>query len=323
MKQKLFILGLAVVLVTITGVIFKTNHFPGAAILMTAGISTLLFIFLPAALSNHYKNYGTRQTKALYIVTWVTCLVVFSSMLFKVLHWPGAGILLLIALPFPFVIFLPVYLYVTSRIKNYDFYNTIYVLFLLAGFSVLSGLLGLNISKNRISDTIVLSNHYNRLDKSLGKADEFFTVETRSPVYFEVLATIDSTLKLIDDCQDRLLDIAGMTPEQWAVNPVVTNKFDSRQAVRNVMLRGKNPVPGLRLQNNLEIIVNGYRQMIQYGDIASLAPLLLGYGEPGYTGSQWRSVMFENNHLSWALTYLESLKVNLKLLRLNAALKSY
>lgn len=323
MKQKTYLIGIAVVIITITGALFKMNHFAGAAILLITGISTLLLVFLPLALSNHFKAYGNRQTLPLYITVWITCLVVFSSMLFKILHWPGAGILMLAALPFPFVVFLPVYLYVTSKIKNFDSYNTIYVLFLLAGLSVLNGLLALNVSRDRIRDTLVLSAHYTSFDRSLRNAGEFFTVETNSPEYFKVLVTIDSTLKLIDECQERLLGKAGMSAEQWQREPVVTNKLDSKGAVIDVMFSGKKPVPAYRLEENLNIIINGYKQMVAFGDLASLAPVILGYGEPGYTGSQWRSISFENNHLSWTLTYLESLKVNLKLLRLNAALKSY
>jgi hypothetical protein len=41
--------------------------------------------------------------------------------LFKIMHWPGAGIFLMVALPFPFLVFLPVYLYVTSRLCMFSF----------------------------------------------------------------------------------------------------------------------------------------------------------------------------------------------------------
>jgi hypothetical protein len=66
-------------------------------------------------------------------------------MLFKVMHWPYAGHLLMISLPFPFVVFLPVWLYFTARIKNFNINNTIFVLFLLALHAVFSALLALNI----------------------------------------------------------------------------------------------------------------------------------------------------------------------------------
>ncbi|MCK7536611.1 MAG: hypothetical protein MZV63_39315 [Marinilabiliales bacterium] len=102
------------------------------------GVTLLVLVFLPLALRNHYLTEGNRQNRALYIVAWLTCFVVFGGMLFKVMHWPGAGKALLVALPFPYVVFLPVFLAVTGKDKNFSIYNTVYVLFLLAaGISLL------------------------------------------------------------------------------------------------------------------------------------------------------------------------------------------
>ena len=87
----------------------------------------LVFVFLPLALRNHYRTEGNRKNSALYIVTWLTCFVVFGGMLYKIMHWPGAAIALMIALPFPYVVFLPVFLAVTAKDKSFSIYNTVYV----------------------------------------------------------------------------------------------------------------------------------------------------------------------------------------------------
>ncbi len=52
------------------------------------------------------------------------------AMLFKIMHWPGAGYVLRVSLPFPFVVFLPVFLAAASKNRNFNIYNTIAVLFL-------------------------------------------------------------------------------------------------------------------------------------------------------------------------------------------------
>lgn len=166
MKQKIYILGIITALILFAGTMFKVNHWPAAAALLIIGISTLLIIFLPLALINHYRNEGNRQNLLLYLVTWLTCFVVFTAMLFKILHWPGAGYYLLIALPFPYVVFLPVYLIVTSKNKNFNIYNTVFILFLMAGQSVFSAFLALGVSREKINDSVAMSTHYNRI-KSL------------------------------------------------------------------------------------------------------------------------------------------------------------
>ena len=148
MKQKIYILGLVNVMILFAAITLKVNHYAGAGILLTFGMFTLVLIFLPLALVNHYKAEGNRQNILLYIVTWSTCLVVFTALLCKVMHWPGAGIMLLISISFPFVVFLPVYIVVTSKIKNFNIYNTVFVLFLMASISVFSALMALTVPRN-------------------------------------------------------------------------------------------------------------------------------------------------------------------------------
>src|SRR5512133_645826 len=147
MKQKIYLLGMITVMITVLGVMFKVSHYPGAAILLVTGVTVMVMVFIPTALRNHFKSEEAGHNLSLYIVTWLTCLVVFAGMLFKILHWPLAGYLMIIALPFPYVVFLPVFLTVTGRNKNFDINNTVYILFLLSAISVISLLLALNVSK--------------------------------------------------------------------------------------------------------------------------------------------------------------------------------
>jgi hypothetical protein len=64
MKQKIYIIGVVTVVTVFTGAIFKVNHYPGAGVLLIAGLVSLVFL----------------------------------SMLFKLMHWPYAGVLLTITL---------------------------------------------------------------------------------------------------------------------------------------------------------------------------------------------------------------------------------
>ena len=72
------------------GTIFKTNHWPGANVLLVLGAAAgiLLFIFLainiPAELKEKLGKYS------IYIASF-TLVVAFLAFTFKLLHWPGAG----------------------------------------------------------------------------------------------------------------------------------------------------------------------------------------------------------------------------------------
>jgi hypothetical protein len=76
--------------------------------------------------------------------------------------------MLTISLPFPYVVFLPVYLIITSKIKNFNIYNTVFILLMLAILSACSALPAMTVTKERIEDSLALSLHYNKLEKVLG-----------------------------------------------------------------------------------------------------------------------------------------------------------
>jgi hypothetical protein len=123
-------------------------------------------------------------------------------MLFKIQHWPGAGKLIMIALPFPYVVFLPVFLAVTSRNKSFSINNTVFVLFLLSGISVFSLLLALNVSKEKIDDSLNLSRNYNRMELALDRIP--LHAGNSAPI-----KEIDNLLGIIDDYQSRIFAAEG------------------------------------------------------------------------------------------------------------------
>ena len=212
MKQKIYILGVITTIIISTGAILKVNHWPGAAILITAGTLILVLLFFPAALINNYKAEGNSQNRLLYIVTCITCFVVFTAMLYKIMHWPHAGIALFIALPFPYIVFLPVFLKVTSKNKNFNIYNTVFVLLLLALNSVFSALLALNVSKEIVVDSYNISRNYWNTEAALAQLP---VAANKSAVNVK----IDEIIKITNDYQDLILKHEGMTREQWEKNP--------------------------------------------------------------------------------------------------------
>jgi hypothetical protein len=76
--------------------------------------------------------------------------VVFIAMLFKVQHWSWGGYLMLVSIPFPFLVFLPVFLLVTSRNKEHNIYTTVYMLFFLVILSCFTVLLALMFQKKKL-----------------------------------------------------------------------------------------------------------------------------------------------------------------------------
>lgn len=308
MKQKIYLYGLLTVLIIVIGTIFKINHMPGAGIMITFGIISLVLIFIPASLINNYRSGGNRQNLILYIITWITCLITFTAMLFKVQHWPFAGTLLTIALPFPYVVFLPVFLLITSKNKSFNTYNTVFVLFLLALNSVFSCLLALNVSKVRIDESYNLSGNYNRIETVLRQISN--TVgET------PVTRKIDTAIKIVNDYRGKILKGEGFTNDQWKNEPQNLWRPDARGVAANSIHNPDKAYPGEELQVSLNELIKELEKNPDYDGLAKSASSIFSISQRTDESDSSIQEIFTSNTLSWSLMYLDGLEANLTMLK--------
>lgn len=308
MKQKLYIVGIATALLIFTGTIFKVNHWPAAGYMISFGVGTLVLIFLPAALRSHYRAEGNSQNRILYIITWLTCFVVFTGMLFKVMHWPYAGVAMTIALPFPYVVFLPVFLIITSRNKSFNIYNTVFLLLLLAVNSVFSTLLALNVSRDRINESFNLAQNYYRLEKALSE------IPVKDPQSL-VSQKIDYVLKISDYYQERMLNLDLNSLENWHNDPSSVVRGDSPNIPLIALAKEGSSSYGIELENGMKDLLDAMEKTKGYETMAKSAPLIFDIYKPDGSGPDYgiRYIAFKT--MAMALIHLEGLKSDLLLLR--------
>jgi hypothetical protein len=280
--------------------------------LLIIGTLILVLLFLPAALINNYKAEGNSQNKLLYIVTFITCFVVFTAMLYKIMHWPHAGIGLLIALPFPYIVFLPVFLKVTSKNKNFNIYNTVFILLLLALNSVFSALLSLNVSKETIDESYNISRDYCKVEAAMTPLS--LNVE-ESPVNMK----IDEIIKITNNYQNLILKHEGMTREQWKNDPVNLLRAESPNIAASVLTDNGEMPAGVRLEKALSELVALMKKTKGYEEAASALPAIIGLGQEKDEDPAW---VFSGKNiiipLSWALIYLDGLEANLQMIKASA-----
>jgi hypothetical protein len=306
MKQKMYILGIVTVLIIFAGTVFKVNHWPLAGFMIIIGLLTLVLVFLPIALIDHYKAMGTRENILLHIVTWLTCFVVFTGILFKIMHWPFANTILTVALIFPYVVFLPVFLVTTSKDKNFNIYNTVFVLLLLATNSVLSALLSLNVSAERINDSYNLSRQYIQVSKVL---DQLPANDSKS----QVALKIDEILKVSDEYKSLILKFEGMTPEQYNYAGDLLRP-DLRGAAVQALSTTGNAKLGEKLDNSLKELIKEIENTPGCNELTKAIPLILDLNPQNEDEPLliWHNI---TNTLSWTLIYLEGLETNLKMIK--------
>ncbi len=299
MKQKIYIIGVATVAAVFTGTILKVNHFPGAAVMIMAGIASLVFLFLPMALSSHYRSAGSNKSLLLYVITYITCFVVFTAMLFKLLHWPYAGTLLTIALPFPYLVFLPVFIAVTSKDKNFNIYNTVFVLLLLALNSVFSGLLALNVTSEKVKDSFHLASNYNNQEIALN----YLSVNCQSSPVNE---KIDEVIMAVNKCQDVVLKLEDKTREQWNADPGNINRPDFRGSAAT-SLSDEDKRTAVNLEKELRELIELLAVTPGYEKIAKNANIIFNFRS---NDPEWSKEVL-NDFLAWVLIYLDGLQANL------------
>lgn len=306
MKQKIYILGLATVVLISLGILFKLNHWAGAGIMLTLGITVLVFFFMPVALVNSYRAEAEKGKGLLYFVTWLTVLVVFAAMLFKIQHWSGAGVLMMISIPFPFVVFLPVFLISVKGRKDQSIYDTVSVLILLMIVSCFTVLLGLNVSKERMLDSLGLMGSY---DRSVEVLDNL-KIRQESPV----VRKIDDLLAVSDEYRQLYLTSSGISAE--------AGQTDKDELQRLLLYR--KPSEGFaweseaveaRLLSGLDDLAGLLGSTPGCESLAAEAPSVFSLAlTPGGTYVA-DSVMLSLPLHPWLLVYLSGLENNLRSIR--------
>ncbi len=107
MKNTMKISGIAGTIMFGFATLFKIQHWPLAGVLMLLGALILAFLFMPSALVVLWKETHNRKKLFLFISGFVTGMLFIFGTLFKIQHWPIAGIILSSAVIFAIFFFIP------------------------------------------------------------------------------------------------------------------------------------------------------------------------------------------------------------------------
>ncbi len=84
------IIAFIVALLIFTGAIFKTNHWPGANIILVVGSSSGIILFL-SLLTLCFRKLTTGFGRFNIIFSTLIVVTALLTYMFKLLHWPGAA----------------------------------------------------------------------------------------------------------------------------------------------------------------------------------------------------------------------------------------
>jgi hypothetical protein len=312
MKNKIYNLGIAAAATVMMGAMFKMMHFPGAALLILAGVALLLFGFLPAGLKSSYKASSAEGSGLLSVVTWITAFVIFVSMVFKILHWPFAGTMMLIAIPFPFVVFLPVYLFTAGKNRNHSILDPVFVLMLLVLFSVSSALLAVSVTRYSLNEGLLMGKQY----RTLGQSVEVLQHDDNERLPGELKLKAAAVQLYADECIHILLKADGSSYEEWVSNPFQVTRGDNRFIAAEVLLSDKGNSMAEQLAREINEFCTAIEKTAMNKQLAGSARKFYGIESQSTDLRSWSEETFSNVFLTWAILRLESIKANTALLRM-------
>jgi hypothetical protein len=263
---------------------------------------------MPLALVSSYKAEGNKGKRLLYIVTWLTAFLIFTAMLFKIQHWAFSGLLMLVSIPFPFVVFLPVFLMTRPGNTKENIYSTVSVLFLLMIISCFTGLLALNVSKDKMVDSFTLVQNYSRSSEGA----ENLEISSQFPS----IKLIDELIVMSQEYRDLYVGSSGYSPDMWKdeLGPYqgswLSHNNDKRfgkekEAIHSALLSGLGDLVAL------------LERTPGCESLAAAAPSVFNLRKTPGGNYNWDSDLLLAPTHPWLLVYLVGLENNLKLMKVS------
>jgi hypothetical protein len=116
MKNTMKISGIAGTILLGFAALFKIMHWPFAGIMVTFGALIMSFIFMPSALSVLWKETHSTRSVFLYVSAFIAGMFFIIGVVFKIQHWPAAGLILAIAVLTGIFMFVPALL--SAKLKD-------------------------------------------------------------------------------------------------------------------------------------------------------------------------------------------------------------
>lgn len=147
MKNTLVKSGLISTALTLLGVLFKIMHWPGASIMLVLGVAIFGLLFIPLMIVLKFKDEEKPIDKWVLSMGLALGMVASIGVLFKIMHWPFASILIISSLSAFILIFVPTYFITKVRRADLRFNTTVNSVLMMACACLLFALFGMGNSK--------------------------------------------------------------------------------------------------------------------------------------------------------------------------------
>lgn len=303
MKKFLIIFGSIILFILSTGTMYKLMHWPGAGPLLVIGMFFFSVFFLPL----FFIHRMIENKSALNIVTNIFGLfstsLLFIGVLFKIMHWPGAGPMIVSGATF--FTFPTLILYVIQQFKEYDrkfreFWRTVVLGVLVCVFLIFWGS---SVTRNILFSYLKVEDATLEINKGLTEYNAFILGEIKQkhaddPVYSAAENIHAQTMKMTEDIENIKRELIRYTEsdphaveDHWYIS--AKDNYD----IPSHYLGTANSERGFELLNSLNLYRAELKNQMKRLPFAD-EDLMEGLGDLGIK-TELRPEMTDGYNMAW------------------------
>jgi hypothetical protein len=103
----------------IFGILFKVQHWQGAAIVLILAVIFGILFFIPSLIVSLFRDQENKNKRPIYILGAAGLIFYLAGLFLKIQHWPRAGICMILGLIILGVVVLPWYTWLTWKDEKY------------------------------------------------------------------------------------------------------------------------------------------------------------------------------------------------------------
>lgn len=315
-------------IIFMVGILFKVMHWPGGFLLLFTGWSIILLVFLPLLLFAKIKEVDTAKEKGIYILG-IFALILFEfATMFKMFHWPGAGLLMLLGPLLLIAVFLPMYTSVKLNKGQMSIGQFIFTITLSMFAIILTFLLSMNVStpvlecfSNEESNNVKIlkyfeAKHNKQLSETRPGTDSLRGQSSER--YMRISESADKLEKIILDLKLNLIQGINKVDKSTALSyldkPDLINMKDNYDGVNFIFLYPE----GNKTLTPLKEELNNFKKLSS-SSAPGLSPSIEKLFDTSDTNSDgetksWEENNFRNKLLIGAIARLSQIEKNVRMI---------
>lgn len=260
MKRTLKLSGFISIGLLLTASILKTFHLPGAGISYVLGGVFFSIVFLPLMIVFNFKNDQTKGEKWITSIGFVLAMIATLGVLFKVMHWPYANIMMRGSTTLFIFGFIPLYFFTGNRDPERRFAKVMNTVLMTACAGMIYSLFNLGYSKKYNESIDSVQDHLETRTAELREINEKKFSDSLSAELSQLHKSTSALTEQIDHIKANLISISNNIPFNQAKSlklSEIENKSDFK-TVQHDFVQAKGDLSKDHLMKEL----NKYNEML-------------------------------------------------------------